>query len=198
MQEMPKPSAGQGACNLIVNGVLAYLFYVYAFNNPDEGSCFAKEGNEIGQPSVPVITTGSGPSSASTPQAGYIDMTIKFQTWFFYGFILSCIGMGVSIIAFLYHATEIDFCARLHNLLGCVSCCGSLAWLVSGAVFRWSFTGKVCAGDFVEGDDKVEPYAWRSGKFINLYLMIMFSLFGLLCCCGITVGCSYGIAAASS
>ena len=26
-----------GGCNLIINGVLAYFFYTYAYDNPDQG-----------------------------------------------------------------------------------------------------------------------------------------------------------------
>ena len=35
-----------GISNLAVNAVLAYYFYRYAFNNPDEGSCWAQYGNQ--------------------------------------------------------------------------------------------------------------------------------------------------------
>ena len=47
MQEM-KPNAGSGACSLVINGIFAYFFYIYAYQNPDPGNCFAKDGNEIG------------------------------------------------------------------------------------------------------------------------------------------------------
>ena len=40
-QAAKKPNAGSGVVNLIVNGVLAYYFYTYWKNNPDEGSCWA-------------------------------------------------------------------------------------------------------------------------------------------------------------
>ena len=62
-----KPNAGTGACTLVVNGIFAYFFYVYTFQNPDEGACFAKEGNEAGYGAIPSVTTGTGPDKIDTP-----------------------------------------------------------------------------------------------------------------------------------
>ena len=39
-----KGSGGFGCCNLIINGVLAYYFYQYSYNNPDPGQCWATDG----------------------------------------------------------------------------------------------------------------------------------------------------------
>ena len=41
MQSNPKQQGIQGGGNIIINGVLAYFFYVYAFQNPDNNQCFA-------------------------------------------------------------------------------------------------------------------------------------------------------------
>ena len=32
-----KTNGAFGGCNLIINGVLAWFFYQYSYNNPDEG-----------------------------------------------------------------------------------------------------------------------------------------------------------------
>ena len=60
-----------GSCNLIINVVLAYYFCQYAYNNPDEGSCWA-------------ISRNSTPSAI--PIEGYKNVTEQFVTWFFWGF----------------------------------------------------------------------------------------------------------------
>ena len=48
----PKQQAGPGACNLILNGVLCYFMYTYAFNNPDVEKngmeCWASNGDNMG------------------------------------------------------------------------------------------------------------------------------------------------------
>ena len=98
MDEDQKQTPTGAVCNLIINAVFAYFFYKYAFNNPDEGSCFAKDGNEIAFGEIPMITIGDGESSAKTPEKGFIDVSDKFQSWFLYGFILNCIGMGYSVL----------------------------------------------------------------------------------------------------
>ena len=67
MGDVGKPTAGSGACTLVVNGIFAYFFYVYAFQNPDEGSCFAKEGKETGYDTIPVVSTGTGEDKIDTP-----------------------------------------------------------------------------------------------------------------------------------
>ena len=41
MQANPKAQGVQGGGNIIINGVLAYFFYVYAFDNPDGNECWA-------------------------------------------------------------------------------------------------------------------------------------------------------------
>ena len=46
IRKLSKPAPTTGGLGVIVNGVLAYFFYVYAFRNPDPVSCFAKDGNK--------------------------------------------------------------------------------------------------------------------------------------------------------
>ena len=76
--DFTKPNAAGGACNLVVGSIFAYFFYIYAFQNPDKGECFAKVGNETGYPAVPVTTTGTGEDALRTPQVGFTDVSEKF------------------------------------------------------------------------------------------------------------------------
>ena len=57
IKNLGKPTATTGGAGIILNGVLAYLFYVYAFRNPDPVSCLAKEGNKTAYDEIPIITT---------------------------------------------------------------------------------------------------------------------------------------------
>ena len=46
-------------------------------------------------------------------------------------------------------------------------------WLVAGVILRYRHIGNVCSGDFVKEEDvdfDTEPYLWKSGKFMNLYV----------------------------
>ena len=150
MNEDEKPNPGGQVCILIVNGVFAYFFYKYAFNNPDEGSCFAKGGNETAYGEIPMISTGSGEDAIQTPEEGFLEVSQRFQTWFFYGFVLNCIGIGQTILTFLGGIIESKVIDGIAKLIGIVLGLCYLAWYIAGAIFRWSFTGKVCSGDFVE------------------------------------------------
>ena len=47
MENKRGTQAGGGGVNIIINGILAYYFYQYAFNNPDEGSCWASSGSRM-------------------------------------------------------------------------------------------------------------------------------------------------------
>ena len=64
MEDDQKQNPTGAICSLVINGVFAYFFYKYAYNNPDEGSCFAKEGNETAYGEVPMIRIGDGGSSS--------------------------------------------------------------------------------------------------------------------------------------
>ena len=109
--------------------------------------------------------------------------------------------MGYAVFAFLYHVTESDVVKGITNLVGCVNCCGGLAWMITGAVFRWGFAGKVCSGDFVpeaDAEAREEPYAWKTGKFMKIYLIVTLSIIGTICCCGAVAGIAMGATAARS
>ena len=73
-----KPTIASGTLAILYNGIFAYFFYIYAFQNPDEGNCFAKEYTENGYPSIPMTTTGFGNEQTNTPQEGFLDMTERF------------------------------------------------------------------------------------------------------------------------
>ena len=88
------------ACNLIINSVMAFFFYTYAFNNPDFGACFAKTDSsfKIGKPTIPVSVPSTIGSDA-VYATGYVDVSIQFQLWFTYGFLLCCATMTFSVLA---------------------------------------------------------------------------------------------------
>ena len=44
MEGQEGKQAGTGAINLIINAVLAYYFYQYAYKNEDVGECWAADG----------------------------------------------------------------------------------------------------------------------------------------------------------
>ena len=75
----------------------------------------------------------------------------------------------------------------------------SVAVIVVGSIWRFDNAGKVCAGDYLDisSDSEAKNYAllagtqYSSGRFIKIYLIIVYCLFGLACCCSV-VGCVFG------
>ena len=58
----------------------------------------------------------------------------------------------------------------------------SIAWLIMGSVFRWREEGEVCS----------ESYLYKSGKFLKVYLILMYVVLGLFGCCGVLACCVIG------
>ena len=78
-EESKKPQPAATGCSLVVNAILAYIFYGYAYNNPDNSICVASES------SVEVATQFSA--------YGDVNVTDQMILWFKMGFFLNCFGM---------------------------------------------------------------------------------------------------------
>ena len=88
----------------------------------------------------------------------------------------------------------------IQGIIACPTLCGGLVWFILGAVFRYREVGNVCSGDYyreaIELDPSAgmvgdAPYAWKSGKFLNIYYMTILILLGINCCiacCCMVVG----------
>ncbi len=74
---------GAGVCNLLINGILAYFFYQYAYANEDVGECWATAGS----------TTPVGVETA-----GYKNVTAQFHSWFWWGFIINMVSIVVGVM----------------------------------------------------------------------------------------------------
>ena len=128
----------------------------------------------------------------------YYNVTAQFHEWFLWGFILNVTACVLSVLQFLYACTEADCFRYLSGCVGCPWMCASLAWFITGMVFRWREIGRICSGSYTMNDASIhrgsEPYLWKSGAFIHWYSIISLILMGLLCCC---VGCCVCMVAAS-
>ena len=101
-KESTKPKKESAGFNIGMEIVLAYFFFVYAFQNPDPGSCFAKEGQQTGQSTAPVTRSGEGDAAVHTTNGGFVDVSAQFGTWFLLGFVLIMVGLSISVLACLY------------------------------------------------------------------------------------------------
>ena len=70
--------------NLFINGALGYLFYKYAWNNPDgTDTCFASP---------------TGREVYSSYEEGTTNMTHLFHLWFVIGFVIKMLGCVYAIL----------------------------------------------------------------------------------------------------
>ena len=93
-------------CRAIVYAVLAHFFFMYAWMNPDEGSCFASQSFKIGKPEVPLSVAATATTEAIYA-TGYIDVSARFTFWFVFGFFL-CLALFVHFLAFSFIEVEKD------------------------------------------------------------------------------------------
>ena len=88
-------------------------------------------------------------------------------------------------------ATDNDFFESMAKCVGAPLGCGWLAWFIAGMVLRWREVGNICSGDYATTNGT--PYQWRSGSFMDTFLIITLVLWGLACCCGCCVAVSAGM-----
>ena len=144
----------------MINAALACFFFMYAFQNPDEGECYAKEGLKQGHPQVPISVPETSQAEA-VYATGYTEVSGQYQSWFIQGFVLSCSVVVYSILSYVYLLLDKEEIAVSTEILGFVTQVLTIMWLLHGAYIRFNHTGRVCSGAFVEGSDalnKGPPY----------------------------------------
>ena len=105
--------------------------------------------------------------------------------WFSTGFILCCSTLAYYILGFLnFKCGKANLLAQLITAIGYFSVLGTLVWIVYGTLLRWSEEAKACSGDLVTNNGQ-EPYQWKSGKFMKLYIWVMGGVIGLTFLCTI-------------
>ena len=122
-------------------------------------------------------------------------MSGDFVSWFKYGFIINMSWLVLAISQFCW-ATPIwcVYFIPLKFFHCCLTSFGTLIWLVMGLYFRFREVGNICSGDYylasieldpTVGDIGESPFAWKSGKFMKIYLLTICTIWTLstcLCC----------------
>jgi len=102
------------------------------------------------------------------------------------GFILTCSALVFYIFSFLnFKCCRASLMNELNRAIGYFAVLGTLVWLVLGTMLRWSLPGKTCSGDIVDDKSGQAPYQWQSGRFIKIYLFILFGVVGATFLCAI-------------
>ncbi len=168
---------------------------IYAFNNPDKEAWLG------------ILPDGQNQLFADQEAGnlekatGLVDIHARFITWFLWGFITAL--MPIALVLLFLAATVIN-----PNLGTCVSAmnacafgCSSLAWWITGIVWRFRSDGAFASGDIVPKGKTLEEwtdivsdgdslYQYKSGNFMAIYYFICFGLVATSCGCTI-IGAIY-------
>ena len=76
-----------------------------------------------------------------------MDVHAEFVLWFTWGFILVLSPCAIGLILFLTGFISDSMTALLGTLLNCSVGCASVAWWISGIVWRFKASGSFASGD---------------------------------------------------
>jgi len=200
-----KTGKGAAACQFVCSGailgVLIYFFYLYGYANPD----LAVEGGDavecwVGYVQVLGVTADTksvAPSNANLASAE--NWGEKFTLWFIMGFWLYCVQAGMLLIRTIGVMIDNGGLANCGNGSQCCALIFAMVWVVLGCIWRWGDNGTLAACyDYncnatqpgAERDLEGTGYMMKSGKFMNIYLIISLVYLApcalcilCLCCC---------------
>ena len=156
---------------------------IYAYNNP-----------------TPYATAGLGcyvvkDATASTaqiePNTDPVNVQARWNIWFLFTFWTNTLGIVWGLaVSFLFSSRERFILISL-IWTGCLYCLAMMAVTVLGSIWRFDNAGKICAGDGLDisSDTDAEVAAnnygtmYSSGRFIKIYLIIIYCFYGLSYLC---------------
>jgi hypothetical protein len=182
-----------GICAAAVIGVFVTITVylgIYAYNNPDTGSCWVVKGLDAPQLTKDGAIAKSAQLGVSITEGYPVEMHHLFRAWFTWGF-WSKIYLVVTSILF----QSMNKCiGKTSSVLGAISCglylTNGLIWLIFGAIWRYSAAGKTAAGDNLERPDGLTDEVWEnsmeksrrdngyqfaSGTFMHIYVIAIAS-----------------------
>ena len=157
-------------CTLAISApidiALMVLFGWFAFYNPDPEECWVSaQSPDVAYPRNPTFGVGN-----------FVDEAVTMHKWFLFGFIIFAFQM----ISDIYGAAAI--CCKNAFMLNTSNCsaliqCAYIVFIILGAIWRWSPTGSIAAGDdldetMVKNGDYDDLYMIKSGMLMRLFLII--------------------------
>ena len=104
-----------------------------------------------------------------------VDVANEFHWFFLIGFTLMMLQIVYTLLGVCYVHTNKAWVGKLAKILIAITSVTSVLWLILGSIFRFKQSGVACSEDLLHA----------SGKFIFVYLIIMFVILGLFLCCGV-------------
>ena len=171
--------------------VMTVYLGIYAFNNPDSEAWLglSKSGKE--EDFALFKDEAAGKAAQATE---LVDVHGRFLVWFLWGFIAQLSPIAVVILTSIFTLCHPGFGSFCGGVLGCAQCCGTLAWWITGIVWRFRADGAYAAGDIIPEGTTIEDwekkisaqdslFQYSSGKFMFFFYVISWSL----CACSCTI-----------
>ena len=165
-----------GCCALSI----VYLVYlgIFAFNNPDNQVFYTSQGSE-----EKLTATLSNKHS--------VDVHAQFVGWFTVGFSLAILPCATGLVSGLIFLINETCAGYFSKLITCLSGCVGIAWFITGIVWRFRESGSIASGDqlsVAEYEQEIAKedtlYQFKSGKFMLVYYIIVWTLIGISCAMG--------------
>ena len=175
---------GLGCCAAQIT-LIVYLG-IFTFNNPDMEAWYGVDAEGKGK------LFEKEADATVTGDTELEDIHGKFILWFLWGFIMAlapCAAAPVMAIANCIHEMVAKI---LGGIIFCGMSCGGLAWWISGIVWRFKASGSYSCGDQLTEEERTAAFAdesslyqLRSGNFMLIYYIIVWSLMGTSLLCSI-------------
>ena len=141
-----------------VEGILCYNFYSHATMEKTTWSCYA---NEFRQPN------GIGPGN---------NVTETFTNNIYAGFVMTAIAFCVSLVEMINKKVGNKQLTVLVGILDTLLGLSAAAWLIWATVIRLERSGKICSGATTNVSEEVYPYAYAQGAFLQVMLVLCYTL----------------------
>ena len=163
-----------------------YYFSVYAFDNPDSGSCYAADNSIRASP----VSVNRGNNVDDASEA---DMADAFGTWFKWGVVTYSAYFCIRFFMFVGALQESFAKVTIGHILSIALFLLSVLWTIDGTAARFSHNGEVCSGTYFPEMLPAPPtdtsaYLLKSGEFMKYYLIGswiatgIFLVFFFVCC----------------
>lgn len=184
---------------------LVFLGY-YAYNNPDPTQCWVVRDLHSAWPTKADAIARADTMDIDITSGYPMEMHAVFEVWFMWGFWTKITLIVLLLLGFGVYKSGKENAAKIMGFLsfGLYAAQG-IVWLGLGAVWRYSKAGQVAAGDELARRTGISDELWAqqveaaklsngyqvsSGRFMNIYLMLM-TLVVIFTIIGFIVGCLY-------
>ena len=132
---------------------------IYGFNNPDKDAWLGYTQDSNKDISMKLYDNELDMKLAGA--TNNLHMHARLVAWFTWGFWNNLVPIMTSIVVgILYKTCNATFASVFWATMGCLTCCSSLGWFVTGIIWRWSSDAQFAVGTLVPSGKT--PEEWKA------------------------------------